>query len=358
VGPLEAFVRDYVEVAGGAWDEIEPQVYDLLLPAAGTDAAEREVVRIAFDPEALPEHPGAQLASYGTPLIDRVLVDAVDRGRYGRLYVVGLNLSPHDLAGLVRRSLTLPAESTLKLEQVRPLHFAQAVFWFQATFVSDQKEQEVLPVALDLHYGRQVRHLDQLLDHARLSQVPSLPLAEARRLSLAAAHPVACDAVLPTVAALANIRGRDVAAHVERQLARMRRYYADLRTELEEQVRRAGSRGEDLSRFAGRRDALDREERFRTGELRQKSSLRVQLRLLTLLQVQQPKLLVRAGIVDPRRAKAALELVWDPLTAALEAAPCPICGRPTFAWAWTRQGALVCPACATAAPAKASRHGR
>ena len=31
--PLEAFLRDYAEVTGGLWDEVEPQVYDLMLPA-------------------------------------------------------------------------------------------------------------------------------------------------------------------------------------------------------------------------------------------------------------------------------------------------------------------------------------
>jgi hypothetical protein len=61
--PLEGFVRDYIEATEGVWDEIEPQVYDVLLPA-GAGGAEGGVVRIAFDPEALPEHPGAQLALF------------------------------------------------------------------------------------------------------------------------------------------------------------------------------------------------------------------------------------------------------------------------------------------------------
>lgn len=351
--PLETFVRDYVEATGGVWDEVEPQVYDVLLPGVG-DADGREVVRIAFDPEALPEHPGAQLASYGTPLVDRLLADAVTRGRYARLYVVGLNLTPHDLAGLCRRALILPPESTLKLERARPLHFGQAAFWFQATFTSDQKEQEVVPVALDLHYGRQYRHLDELLAPSRLAETPAPLLAEARRLSLAAASPLARDAVLPTVAALANIRAREAAAHVERQVARMARYYADLRAELEEQVRRAMSREEDQARFTGRREALEREERFRIGELRQKSALRVELRLLTALLVQQPKLLVRGTVQGKRNETAPLELVWDPLVGAVEAVPCPVCGRPTYAFAWTRQGRLVCSSCATT-PARAGR---
>src|SRR5208283_386884 len=116
------------------------QVYDVLLPPGVTAGGERDVLHIAFDPEALPEHPGAQLASYGTPFIDRLLADAVARGRYARLYVIGLNLAPHDLAGSVRRALTLPEQATLTPERARPLHFGQAVFWFQAAYLSDQKE--------------------------------------------------------------------------------------------------------------------------------------------------------------------------------------------------------------------------
>src|SRR3954469_16265492 len=141
--PLEAFLRDYAEVVGGLWEEVEPQVYDLMLPAPG----EPEVVRVAFDPEALPEHPGAQLASFGTPLVDRLLADAVRCGRRAELYLVGLNLAPQNLAGRIGRALTLSSGLELRVGRVRPLHFPQAVFWFEATFVSDQKEQELLPVA-------------------------------------------------------------------------------------------------------------------------------------------------------------------------------------------------------------------
>jgi hypothetical protein len=349
--PLEEFVRDYVEVTGGAWDEVEPQVYDVLLPASDSGEGQR-IVRITFDPEALPEHPGAQLASYGTPLIDRLLADAVARGRYARLYLIGLNLAPHDLAGHVRRALTLPADFSLQPERARALHFPQAVFWFQATFISDQKEQEIVPVALDLHYGRQVRHLEQLLDHARLAERPAAPLPEARRLSLAAAYPLARERVVPTVAALANQRAREINEHTERQIARMVRYYADLRSELEEQLQRALARKDDVSKFAGRREALEREERFRVAELRQKSALRVELRLLNVLVVQQPKLLIRASVLLKGKPVGSLELVWDPLVEAVEAVPCPECGKPTYAFGWRRQGGLVCPACAAAPPTK------
>jgi hypothetical protein len=81
----------------------------------------------------------------------------------------------------------------------------------------------------------------------------------------------------------------------------------------------------------------------------------VELRLLTVLLVQQPKVLVRGKILAKRNEAAALELVWDPLVGAVEAVPCPVCGRPTYAFAWTRQGRLVCPTCAATTPVRPVR---
>ena len=351
---LEDFVLDYVEAAGGAWDDVEPQVYDVLLPArpdaSKLDVAGNEVLRVAFDPEALPEHPGAQLASFGTPLIDRLLTDAVRRGRYARFYFLGLNLNPHDLTARVRRSLALVANVEPRLQGLRALYFAQAVFWFRATFASDQKEEEVVPVALDLHYGRQVRHVEKLLDTSRLSEHPSRPLPEARRLSLAAAYPLARDEAVRVVAPLANTRRRELAERLERQIRRMTRYYHDLRAELDDQAGRARD-DEARARVTTRREAVEREERLRVAELRQKSTLHVHLRLLNLAIIEQPKILLQCEVASPNRPSGRLELVWDPLLEGLEAVPCPACGRPTFAFGLTRQGEVICSACAESRPA-------
>lgn len=349
LSPLEEFMRDYIETTGGVWDEIEPQVYDVLLPLEGAPSRPEKgqsILRVTFDPEALPEHPGAQLASFGTPLIDQLLADAMRRGRYAQLYFVGLNLTPHDLLPRVRRSLTLPANLQLRLERVRALHFGQAVFWFQAAFISDQKEDETLPVALDLHYGRQVRHLEKLLDFSRLTEHPALPLPEVERRSVASAYPLVREEVIRSLAPLANARDRELRERLQRQASRMSRYYADLRRELDEQEGRLRGGEDSRARLAARREAIDREERLRVAELHQKNTLRVHLRLLQLLLIQQPKLLLRCLLTPPERAPGRLDLVWDPLLDALEPAPCPSCRRPTFAFGLTRDARVVCSDCA------------
>jgi hypothetical protein len=310
---------------------------------------------VAFDPEALVEHPGAQLATYGTPLVERLLGDAVAQGRHAELCLVGLNIAPQGLADRAARALTLPEAAALRVERVRVLHFAQALFWFEATFLSDQKEQELLPVALDLHYGRQVRHLERLLDRTHLAPEPWSPLPEARRLGLVAAYPIARDRVVRTVAALANMRSRELFERLGRQVARMRRYYSDLCAEVEEQAERAGKRGEeDMAKFASRRETLEREEQLRIGELRQKSSLKVHLRLINLLKIQQPKLLLQATVHRAGSGASAVavpvELVWDPLVEGFEAVSCPHCGHPTFILRSNRPGTLACPDCESKTP--------
>ncbi|MEJ7639080.1 MAG: hypothetical protein WKF75_14190 [Singulisphaera sp.] len=354
---LEAFLRDYADVVGGLWDEVEPQVFDLMLPPpagpGGGGGGEPEVVRVAFDPEALPEHPGAQLASFGTPMVDRLLADAMQCGRRAELYLVGLNLAPQNLAGRAGRSLTLSSGLELRVGRVRPLHSPQAVFWFEATFVSDQKEQELLPVAVDLHQGRQVRHLERLLDHSHLGESPWSPLPEARHGGLASAYPLARGRVVRTVAALANVRVRELGERLDRQVARMTRYYADLRAEMEEQAERARTRDEDAAQAAARREGVDREERLRVAELRQKGTLRVHLRLTNLLVVHQPKLSLRATLEVPGSSPTSLELVWDPLIEGLEAPACPACGQPTFAFELAPRGRLACPSCVASPPSQA-----
>lgn len=342
--PLERFVRDYAESAGGAWEQIEPQVYDLLLPAQGPGPESERVLRLAFDPEAVAEHPDAQLATLGAPVVDQMLADAVARGRRADLYAVGLHLHPHALAERVSVALRTGPDTAKQLRRARAMQFPQALFWFETSFTSDQSEQELLCVAMDLHYGREVRHIDLLLAPGRLAEAPPEPLPEAPHQSLAAAYLGARQRAARTVGALANSRRRDLQTRVQKQSERMTRYYQQLRRELEGQPHRGP--GPDDARRAQRIEALAREQHLRVAELAAKTSLRVRLRLLALLLVRQPKLLLDVELTAKNHRSAAIELVWDPLGELVEAPQCPTCGQSTYELSLERSGAIRCIQCA------------
>jgi hypothetical protein len=236
----------------------------------------------------------------------------------------------------------LPEDFDWTFETVRFLHYPQAIFWFEATFSSDIKEQEVLPVAFDLATKREVRRLDQLLDFDRLAQQPAQSLIEAKHADLTDVYLKARQEAVRTISTFSNLRRRELDTRLNKQVARMQLYYSDLRKELSEQENRKIGRpaketetaaDEHREKFASRLETINREEMQRITELRQKSALKVTLRLANLLIVQQPKICVRADVADKRGQYALsepMELVWNPLSEQLEAATCPVCDCSTF----------------------------
>jgi len=359
-GPLEKLLLEYVDAVGGVWQDVEPQVYDVMLPASVTAQldlpARDEMIRIAFDPEAVADYPDVHLMAFGNPLLDRVFEHAQSLGRSSRIYLTGHNLSPHDLPSLLRRGLQAPPGIDLQPATPRVYHFRQALFWFQATFISDEKEHSTIPVGIDLYYGRVARHLEEVLQHAVISDTRPLPYPDAPCLAPAQAYRLAREEATRSLAVAASARLYEHQQVLQRETQRIGHYFDDLRAELAERQARAEARGEDAAhpsasptaRFASQRQALDREEQARIAELRRKMTLRVQVRLLNVLWVIQPKLRVRVRLVPRQGSAGETEVVWDPALQRVEATVCPVCGRPTLALALTRSGQVVCPACADA----------
>ena len=320
--PLERFLREYVDQAGGLWDEVEPQVYDVLL--------DDEPARLTFDPEALPEHPSAQLASLGSPLIDRLLAHAGRLGAHSVLYAAGLNVLPHDLPGRLRHAFTTAPKALMTTTGIRLCFFPQALYRFVATFVSDQKEQACLEVVLDLHSGREVRHFGRLYEHPLLLERPAEPLPEAPHLSLPSGFVLASRQAARSVGPLANQRRRELAERTGRQIERMERYYARMLDELSQQPRRGPDSANAAARKESRDEAIRRERMLRVSELKQKSVLRISMALSHVLVVHLPKLVVRFELSHPPAPPRACQAVYDPLSESFEPMQARPGAAPTF----------------------------
>ena len=340
---LESFFLRYIEQAGGVWDEVEPQVYDLLLP----EPLQRELGdRVAFDPETLQDYPTAQLLAFGNPALDFVFEQAQTNSRVAKVYLGGVNLAPHNLAALVQRGLQLPAGQTISVVSQRPLHYLSALWWFQATFTSDEKVQETYTIGTDLHYGRINRHLEELVREGGLSvaEDPQIAYPDAPAMSLSAGYALARDEAARAITVAAHERLNELQRLLLRETERIGHYFDDSRAELDERAVRAKT-PEDGQRFAAQRIALDREQQAQTGELRRKMALSVTVRLIAVKQVCQPKVRVAARLSADKLPSAELVLTYDPAQKKLDAVPCPTCQRPTLALALNKAGQITCPEC-------------
>ncbi|MBI5880433.1 MAG: hypothetical protein HZB53_22510 [Chloroflexi bacterium] len=349
--PLEQFLLDYVEAIGGLTDPIEPQVYAVLLPDSDTPR------RVAFDPDALAEHPTAQLLTFGSTLLDEWLAQAHMRGRIAIAFLDDFNVRPHRLEQRLSRELTLPDSLSLQVQSVRPLYVSHAIFWFEATFISDEKEQALYSLALDRTYGRPVRHLDALLAGERLADLRRWAFPDAPARPLDECYRSAVQGVGRTLSAEINTRRHQLQHQVADQSERMRRYYTDLRDELGERIAKSVGSGAETESLRLRLSALDRERALRLDDLHRKTVLRVQLRLVNLLHVKAPRLFLACqllpmagrhiGAFRPR----PLTLTWDPLVEKADALDCPSCNHPTLELRLNSAGVLGCPHCGPA-PAK------
>jgi molybdopterin converting factor small subunit len=349
LSPLERFLREYVEAAGGLYEEIEPQVYDVLWPDAD------EPLRLTLDPDALPEHPSAQLLAFGNPLLDRLLEEARARGRIALAYLTDVHLMPHALDERVRRDLTLPAGAILQVDTVRPVYATHTLFWFEATFLSDEREQALYSAAVDRYYGRPSRHLEPLLEGEHLSETRPWLYPDATSLGIWRAYLLARERVVRTATTEARGRKQEMESRLAKQMERMVRYFADLREELQDSLEKAQSREDKTEHLISRLNALAREEALRLEEMRRKAMLRVHLKLMNLLHLKVPRLFLRARLIPAKGKDVArnapatavpLSLTWDPLLEKTDAIDCSGCGHPTYALAWAPRGGLLCPACA------------
>lgn len=357
--PLEEFLLEYMEVAGGVWQTVEPQVYDALLPAAVEHAlglaASDGVLRFTLDPEALPDYPTAQLMAFGNPLLDRIFEHAQSLGQAAQVYLTGFNVSPHDLPATMRRSLQVPAGIKVRSGPPRAYHFSAALFWFQATFISDEKVQDIFTVGIERYYGRLARTLAETLRSATLSDTRSYPYPDAPGLPVQRAYQLARDEATRAVTVAAHAHLTELQQYLQRETQRISGYFTDLRSELAERRARVVARDEDVAQFDSQRQALEREEQAQLADLRHKLALRVQIKLLNVLRVIQPKLRIRVQLVPAQGISGEIEVVFDPAAQKVEATVCPDCARPTLALALRRSGQVVCPACAarSLAPQKA-----
>ncbi len=341
ITPLEHFLRDYAEAVDGLWDEIEPQVYDVLWPDT------EQPIRLTFDPEALPEHPSAQLLTFGLPLLAELLSAAQERGQVAHIYHDDMNLQPYRLDQQVRRDLHVPAGMSLELAAPRPYYVAHCICWFEVSYLGDEKTQALISAAVDRRYGRLVRHLEPLLAHPGLGDERRWAFPDASAIPLERAYLIARERVVRSVVTEANSQQRERQGRADREIARMERYFADMAEDLVVRMTKATAKGEDTAPLAQRKVALEREAALRIDELRRKAGVRAQLRLRNLLHLSAPRLFLRARLIAPKQTSSpTFSISWDPLTEKTDAIDCPTCNRPTYTLALTRRGELRCDACA------------
>jgi hypothetical protein len=145
-------------------------------------------------------------------------------------------------------------------------------------------------------------------------------------------------AVLHQLSAHLNALQARVGRFRELDRARLTEYYDGLERDLQQRLNRAslGRRGS----LADKLEAVKGERAHKLADIAERYRVRLDLILLNLMVIQQPKLVLPVNI-ENRITRVSVPAVWDPLMHRLEPLVCGVCGLPAERVALCHNGHLV-----------------
>lgn len=337
---LQDFVLAYCEETEGLIERPAYGLADLLLPdEVARRLGTEPLVRLAFTEETAAAHPEANYLTYGHPLLDGIVEDMQGRGLALRRYINPVRLTRPGLFQLIKDKLAFPNAWLRPLESAveAPQMYHYVRFNFKVALITDEKQEELASILMDLHTGQPAWELEKQeilpleldyrlrpLPDAPPSWRPELPLHHFERLVWLQEE--AGQAVARKLASTIGTLRRHTARRLELDRARLEAFYDDTVADLERRLARTDDEARRRSHEEKRAFARAERER-KLADVEAKYRLRIHLELINTVWISQPKITLRAR-VENRYTSIEPTFVWDPLLHWVEPPLCQVCGRP------------------------------
>ena len=339
---LEELVLGYCRQVGGLVEPPAYGIYETLLPdEVSTRWGVGAHQRFTFSAEAETE---STFLHYGHPLVETIVNELCLQTANGRFFINNVRLDKPGLYAIIEKAISFPNAKLFPapgaVEQPRLHHYAR--FNFKVSLISDEKRELILPIWMDAQGGYAVKGAEierqaildmensfQHLQPAAAFWNNEPPLAPKTLAALLErARKSVADELGDTLAGLQKRLRR----FLELDRARLNEYYADLLKDVERRLQKAdvstGSTALDRRpALETKRAAITAERQSKLEDVEQKYHLRIQLELLNVAVIAQPKLDLT---VEIRKRAVAVKRVatWDPLLHVVEPLACDVCDQP------------------------------
>lgn len=338
---LRDLVLGYCRQAGALVDPPAYGVYEVLLP-------EEVAARWRVDPfqrftfSAGRQDDGGEVTRlyYGHGLVEEIINELRQQPANAHFYINMVRLEKPGLFSLIEKSLRFPNARLFALAEAQPRAalYDTVRFNFKVGLVSDEKRELIKPVWMNLQGGYAVdgaeieqqaaldkenkfRNLERAVPAWRvLSPGEALLSAEVLNELLKRASQALVVELTPNLESMQ----RRMRRFLELDRARLQGYYDELEKDLSRRLKRASE--ERRAAMAEKLSAVAAEREIKLVDVEQKYRIQVEVELINLAVITQPKIGLQVSI---RKRSAATErrVVWDPLLHRLEPLACDACGR-------------------------------
>lgn len=332
---LEELVLGYCRQVGGLVEPPAYNNYEVLLP---DDIAARLGIqphqRFTFDGPHL--HEETVYLHYGHPLVETIVNELHWQSANGQFFINNIRLEKPGLYSVIEKAIVLPnAKMFADPQASEQVHLHQIVrFNFKVSLIADEKRELILPIWMDLQKGYSINgsEIEKLALLASENPFDQIPLAAPSWTNESPISPQTLSGLLERARdSVADALG-DTLAHLQKRLARfleldrgrLNEYYAELLNDAHRRYQKAD--GDRLSVMEAKIAAITAEREAKLADAEQKYRLQIQLELLNLALITQPKLDLTVEI-RKRITSVSRTVTWDPLLHIVEPLACDVCGR-------------------------------
>lgn len=351
---LKDFSKRAIEALGGVFEEPSANRLDALLPEdAAPSLRERNPLKLLFFAQdgvrGAHGGPDEELFVVGSPLLDALTGPFFKKGGLAKAYVNSLGTDGGDLDQKFSKKFRLNGARSVLACRSRE-ETADALFHFKIAFLTDDRTERLIRVAVNLATGLENEGLLKTWDHLFLDPAPShalppFPLPDLRK-PYERALESARRRVEPDVDGIRAFQKK----LLKRDLARIDDYYGDLFEELERKKNRAqGQNGRDqvqdliFQRIEQRKRSLAADHAEKRRDSRVKHRIEVHVEPVNLLVVHRSW--TRAVFrLKTHREELERPFFWDPVLKDFADAACEICGSLSTCFS-VRDRRLACPKC-------------
>jgi hypothetical protein len=330
---LEELVLGYCRQVEGLVEPPAYGAYEVLLP---DEVAERWGLPSHQQFTFAPENENATYIYYGHALVETIVDELRLKTANGRFFINNIRPEKPKLYEVIEKAISLPNAKLFPVpgvaEQIKLHHYLR--FNFKVSLIADEKRELILSLWMDLQGGYTVKGADiervAILDLG--NGFPNTPPASLLWTNEHPFSPKALTALLERARLSAAVELGDTLTSLQKRLlhfleldrARLDNYYDDLRKDTERRLQKAEE--DRRPALEAKLSAIDTERQSKLADVEQKYHLRIQLELVNLAVIAQPKLdltveIRKRGVVFKRRA------TWDPLLHVVEGLVCDVCNR-------------------------------
>jgi hypothetical protein len=343
-GDLKQYVIDLVTVVGGITEERDETLLEIALPPdLACQNGIPELLTLAFNSEVAAETPGTELLTFGSPLLDKLLLPGLAIGRVTKKFAIvpGVRIPPNLLERINSRisfeRSRRPSVCSTAIESYESV-------WFQymVTYISDEKFSDSTIVAVDAGTLAD--------DTAFLPELKGVFLSDNSELApkIPPAASYSYPEIFRTAAERLKVAARPQFRYYQAQagsfcrveLAKVLHYYQVVLHELAIREKNAAD-PEKKARLQAKIATANAERERRITDVVNKYRLTAQARLDSIMIVVLPKIKVKLEL-QHKEDLYYPEIYYNLATNSVEPLSCPRCGaRFTVAYP-AADGTFVC----------------